>query len=186
MPASRSHYLFIVASTREPGHVGNTEWLARRAAEGLPVDAAQTWLHLAQMPMPTFIDVRHTAGTYPMPDGPLRTLLDATMACTDLVLVAPVYWYSFPSTLKAYIDHWSAWLRIEGLPFKAEMATKRMHLVTTSGNRPKAQPMIDSAQLCAEFLSMPFAGVLWGKGGPPGTVQSDGEAVAAAAAFFQR
>lgn len=179
------HYLFIVASTREPGHVGNTEWLARQAASRLPADTAQTWLHLAQMPMPAFIDQRHTVGTYPWPEGHLRTLLDATMGCTDLVLVAPVYWYSFPSTLKTYLDHWSAWLRIEGLPFKAEMAKKRMHLVTTSGNREKAQPMIDSAMLCAGFLSMPFAGVLWGKGGPPAAVQSDSEAVAAAAGFLQ-
>jgi multimeric flavodoxin WrbA len=180
-----SHFLFIVASTREPGHVGNTEWLARRAAEGLPAEATQTWLHLAQLPVQPFTDQRHTAGTYPWPGGHLRTLLDATMGCTDLVLVSPVYWYSFPSTLKTYLDHWSAWLRIEGLPFKAEMAKKRMHLVTTSGDRAKAQPMIDSAQLCAGFLSMPFAGALWGKGGPPGTVQSDAAALAAADGFFR-
>jgi hypothetical protein len=45
------HFLFVVASTREPGHVGNTEWLARRAAAGLPADATQTWLHLAHLPM---------------------------------------------------------------------------------------------------------------------------------------
>jgi NAD(P)H-dependent FMN reductase len=179
------HFLFIVASTREPGHIGNTEWLARRAAERLPADATQTWLPLAQMPIEPFTDQRHTVGTYPWPDGHLRTLLDATMGCTDLVLVAPVYWYSFPGTLKTYLDHWSAWLRIEGLPFKAEMAKKRMHLVTTSGNRAKAQPMIDSATLCAEFLSMPMAGVLWGKGGPPDAVQSDAEAIAAADGFFR-
>jgi NAD(P)H-dependent FMN reductase len=179
------HFLFIVASTREPGHVGNTEWLARRAAERLPAGATQTWLPLAQMPIEPFTDRRHTVGTYPWPDGHLRTLLDATMGCTDLVLVAPVYWYSFPSTLKTYLDHWSAWMRIDGLPFKAEMAKKRMHLVTTSGNRAKAQPMIDSATLCAEFLAMPMAGVLWGKGGPPDAVQSDAEAIDAADGFFR-
>jgi len=180
-----SHFLFLVASTREPGHVGNTEWLARRAAAGLPADATQTWLHLAQLPMQPFTDQRHTAGTYPWPEDGLRTLLDATMACTDLVLVAPVYWYSFPSSLKTYLDHWSAWMRVDGLPFKAEMAKKRMHLITTSGNRAKAQPMIDSTQLCAEFLAMPFAGLLWGKGGPPDAVQSDAEAGAAADRFFR-
>ena len=26
------HYLFLTTSTREPGHTGNTEWLARQAA----------------------------------------------------------------------------------------------------------------------------------------------------------
>ena len=65
--------------------------------------------------LPPFVDLRHTVGTYPMPEGDLRTLLDATMVCTDLVLVTPVYWYSFPSSLKTYLDHWSAWLRVPGL-----------------------------------------------------------------------
>jgi putative NADPH-quinone reductase len=68
-------------------------------------------LHLAQMQLPAFTDLRHTVGSYPAPQGDLQTLLDATMRCTDLVLVAPVYWYSFPSPLKTYLDHWSAWMR---------------------------------------------------------------------------
>jgi len=134
--------------------------------------------------MPEFTDQRHTVGTYPWPEGSLRELLDATMTCTDLVLVAPVYWFSFPSTLKTYLDHWSAWMRIEDLPFTKEMAKKRMYLITTSGDRSKAQPMIDSTRLCAEFLAMAYVGTLWGKGGAPGTVQSDTAAVAAADRFF--
>lgn len=179
-----SHYLFIVASTREPGHLGNTEWLARRAAASLPADAKQTWLHLAGRNLPQFVDQRHTVGTYPMPEGDLRELFDATLACTDLVLVAPVYWYSFPSTLKAYMDQWSAWMRIEGVGFKAAMAKKRLHLITTCGDRPYAQPMIDSTKLVAAFLDMPLAGVLWGKGGPPDAVQGDAAAIAAAETFL--
>jgi NAD(P)H-dependent FMN reductase len=179
-----SHYLFLIASTREPGHLGNTEWLARQAAVRLPADDTQTWLRLADEPLPPFVDLRHTVGSYPMPEGRARQLLDATLACTDLVLVAPVYWFSFPSTLKTYLDHWSAWMRVPGLDFKAQMATKRLWLVTTSGERRKAQPLIDSTQLCADFLSMPLAGVLWGKGGPPDAVQADEAAVAGAATFF--
>lgn len=179
-----SHYLFIVASTREPGQLGNTEWLARRAAASLSADTEQTWLHLAGRNLPQFVDQRHTVGSYPMPEGGMRELFDATMACTDLVLVAPVYWYSFPSTLKAYMDHWSAWMRIEGAQFKQAMAQKRLHLITTCGDRPYAQPMIDSTKMSAEFLGMPLAGVLWGKGGLPNTVQGDAAAIAEAETFF--
>lgn len=179
-----SQYLFLLASTREPGHVGNTETLARRAASALPSGTGQTWMHLANRDLPEFVDQRHTTGTYPWPEGSLRELLDATMSCTDLVLVAPVYWYSFPSSLKTYLDHWSAWMRIEGLSFKAEMAKKSLRLITTSGDRAKAQPMIDSARLCAEFLSMPFLGVLWGKGGAPRAVESDAAAMTAAEQFL--
>lgn len=179
-----SHHLFLVASTREPGHLGNTEWLARQAAAALPADAARTWIHLARQGLPEFVDLRHTTGTYPWPQGPLRELLDATLAATDIVLVTPVYWFSFPATLKAYLDQWSAWLRVPELGFKEQMQRKRLHLITTSGTRQKAQPMIDSARLCAEFFPMPFAGALWGKGGAPGAVQADADAVREAATFL--
>ncbi len=178
------HFLFLVASTREPGTDGNTEWLARHAAQALPAGTAQTWQHLAHLALPAFTDQRHTVGTYPLPEGDLYRLLQHTLEATDLVLVAPVYWYSFPSPLKTYLDHWSAWLRIPGLDFKTRMASKRLWLVTTSGDRPTAQPMIDSTALCAQFLSMPLAGVLWGKGGPPHAVQADAQAVAQASRFF--
>ncbi len=181
---SERQYLFLVASVREPGHMGNTEWLACQAAAVLPAGATQQWLHLARMSLPPFVDRRHTTGVYAPPEGDLKTLLEATLACTDLVLVAPVYWYSIPSLLKTYLDHWSGWMRTPGVPFKERMAQKRLHLIATSGDRAKAQPMIDSVRLCAEFLSMDWAGVLWGKGGPPNSVQADAEAVSAAQRFL--
>lgn len=180
------HFLFIVTSTRESGHQGNTEWLARQAAAALPASATQTWLSLAAMTLPPFVDLRHTAGQYPAPTGDLARLLDATMAATDIVFVSPVYWYSIPAPLKTYIDHWSAWMRVPGLPFKEQMAKKTLRLITTSGDRAKAQPMIDSVRLCAQFLAMGWGDTLWGKGGPPGAVQADAAAVAAAAGFLLR
>lgn len=184
------HYLFLVTSTREPGHVGNTEWLAQQAAASLPADATQTWLHLAHMTLAPFTDLRHTSGRYPMPEGDLKTLLDATLAATDIVFVAPVYWFSIPAPLKTYLDHWSAWMRVPGLPFKEEMARKSLRLITTSGDRAKAQPMIDSVRLCAQFLSMGWGSdeqaVLWGKGGPPDAVRDDAAAVGRAAAFLRQ
>ncbi|MDB5848967.1 MAG: dehydrogenase [Rhodoferax sp.] len=178
------NFLFLVTSTREPGHLGNTEWLARQAAAALPEGTTQTWHQLAQMALPAFVDQRHTSGTYAPPTGDMKTLLEATLAATDIVLVAPVYWYSIPAPLKTYIDHWSGWMRTPGIDFKGAMAQKTLRLVTTSGDRAKAQPMIDSVKLCAQFLSMADGGVLWGKGGPPNAVQADAEAVAQAATFL--
>ena len=98
--------------------------------------------------------------------------------------MSPVYWYSLPSPLKLYLDHWSAWLRVPGLDFKARMAGKPLWLVTTSGDRAKAQPAIDSVRLCAEFMGMPFAGALWGRGGAPGAIEQDAEALQAADTFL--
>ncbi len=179
-----SHYLFLIASAREPAHTGNTEWLAKQAASYLPTTTQQTWFHLAHLDFPEFLDQRHTRDSYPMPEGDLQDLLEATINCSDVVFVSPVYWFSFPSALKKYLDHWSGWMRISDLSFKEKMEGKNIHLITTSGNRERSQPMIDSTQLCANFLNMNFRGTLWGKGGPPNAVQSDNEALEQAKHFF--
>lgn len=183
------HFLFLTTSTRQSpengGHVGNTEWLAQQAAAALPAGTTQTWHHLSRLQLPMFVDQRHTSGHYAAPTGDMKTLLDATLAATDIVFVAPVYWYSIPAPLKIYLDHWSAWLRVPGLPFKEEMAKKTLRLITTSGDRAKTQPMMDSVRLCAEFMAMNYGGELWGKGGPPNAVKADSAAVAQAATFFR-
>lgn len=170
----------------QTGYPGNTEWLARTAAASLPSDDQQEWLHLARMDLPAFVDQRHTIGEYPAPKADLGQLLAETMSATDLVFVAPVYWYSLPSSLKQMLDHWSAWMRIPGVPFKDNMHHKNLYLITTSGDRSKAQPMIDAVGLCADFLGMKRAGVLWGKGGPPHAVVDDVEAVKQARTLFRR
>ena len=181
---SSRHFLFIVSSARVPGAVGNTEQLARAAARHLPAGATHTWLHLNALELADFDDRRHDVGTYPMPSGDTVRLLDATLEATDLVFVTPLYWYSFPNRLKRYLDHWSAWMRVDGLPFKERMKGKRVWAITTSGSREKTQPMFDSLKLCAEFLAMDWQPPLWGQGGAPGAVEKDATAIAAAATYF--
>ena len=127
--------------------------------------------------------MRHT-GAYAAPTGDLGRLLDATLAATDIVFVSPVYWYSLPAPLKAYLDHWSAWMRVPGLEYKSRKAEKSLFLVSTGGDRSKAQPMIDAVRYCAEFLGMRWGDVLWGKGGPPRAVEQDAGAAEAATGFL--
>lgn len=179
-----NHFLFLNASARESGQLGNTEVLARRAAQSLPSSIEQTWLRLSALQIPAFVDQRHTIGTYPMPQGDAKVLLDHTLKASDIVLVSPVYWFSAPSALKTYLDHWSAWMRVPGVGFKESMANKRLWVITTSGDRPKAQPMLDSYHLCADFLGMAWMGALWGKGGAPNAVQDDATALIEADQFF--
>ena len=49
MSNTTPHYLFLTTSTRESGHLSNTEWLAQQAAAALPAGTVQTWHHLARM-----------------------------------------------------------------------------------------------------------------------------------------
>ncbi|MCX9156322.1 NAD(P)H-dependent oxidoreductase [Niveibacterium sp. 24ML] len=179
-------FLFLSASTREPGHTGNTETLARIAAAALPDELPQRWISLAQCQQSAFVDLRHTAGHYPAPEGDAAMLLEATLAASDIVFVSPVYWFSVPSPMKTYLDQWSAWMRVPGVDFKARMAEKRLWVIATSGDRDKAQPMFDSYRLCAEFLGMQWMGPLWGKGGAPDAVLADTHAIEAAKSFLLR
>lgn len=77
-------------------------------------------------------------------------------------------------------------MRVPDVDFKPRMAGKRLWVVTTSGDRAKAEPMFESYRLCAGFMAMQFAGALWGKGGPPGAVNADTQAHEEADRFFVR
>jgi NAD(P)H-dependent FMN reductase len=179
-------FLFLVSSTRRNG---NAETLARRAAASLPPRWEQRWLHHLEMPVPQFLDIRHSGsdGRYEMPTGHLRTLLDATLAATDIVFVAPVYWYSLPAAAKLYLDHWSGWLRVPGLDFRARMAGKRLWAVSivSDPDRSLADPLLDTLRLTAEYMKMEWAGAVVGFGNRAGDVPNDEVGMTAAAALFR-
>ncbi|MFF7994146.1 flavodoxin family protein [Kitasatospora xanthocidica] len=177
-------FLFLDASARTGG---NSARLARLAAESsLPEGAEQRWLRLDEHPLPPHRDRRHVGdGRTPEPVGHERTLLDATLAATDLVFVAPLYWYTLPTSAKLYLDHWSGWLRVPGLDFRARMGGATLWGVTAlSSSADKAEPMIGTLRLTAEYMGMRWGGVLLGNGTRPGDVLSDERALIAAKSFF--
>ena len=179
---SRS-FLFLLGSSR-PG--GNTESLARRAAEQLPSDVEQRWLSLAEHPLPDFEDLRHDADHLRPRDGNVGLLLDATLAATDIVIASPLYWYSVSAQTKRYLDHWSGWLRTPGVDFKATMAGRRLWGVTALAHEEEevAGPLIGSLNHSAAYLGMHFGGVLLGNGSKPGDVLKDEAALTRAKTFF--
>lgn len=186
-PTTERRILVIAASTRE---AGNAELLAQAALEGLGPGAEQRWLRPADLALPPFRDIRHAegAGVYPAPEGDLATLLEATLWATDLVIATPLYWYSLPASLKLYLDHWSGFLRVPGLDFKARMAGKRMYVVcshTCGDELELTQPLVQSLRYCADYLAMPWGGVVLGDGNRPGEVRQDTAALTAAAALLR-
>jgi multimeric flavodoxin WrbA len=174
--------LVLLASARTDG---NAELMARAAVAALPADVEVRWLRLAELALPPFEDIRHEgSGHYPEPGGDLGRVLKDTLWATDLLVSAPLYWYSVPAPLKLYLDHWSGFMRVPGLDFKPRMAGKSLQVlcVTSSGDEPHlAQPLLDCLRFSADYMKMRWGGFVLGDGSRPGDVLKDEAAMAAAA-----
>jgi multimeric flavodoxin WrbA len=179
------HFFFVLGSSRSDG---NTELLARTAAEQLPGDVEQQWIDLAEHPLPDFEDLRHDSDHVRPTEGNVALLLDATLAATDLVIASPLYWYSVSAHTKRYLDHWSGWLRTPGLGFRATMAGRTLWGVTALAHEEQevADPLAGTLGNSAAYLGMRFGGVLLGNGSRPGDVLRDTEALTRAKTFFAR
>jgi NAD(P)H-dependent FMN reductase len=178
-------FLFVLGSARTEG---NSELLARRAAEQLPPDVEQQWIRLAEHPLPDFVDIRHDGPVRAPTDDNVKRLLDATLAATDVVIASPVYWYSLSGLTKRYLDYWSDWLRVPGADFRATMAGRTLWGVSAlaDDNPVVADPVAGTLNNSAAYLKMRFGGVLFGNGSAPGDVLKDTEALAQAKTFFTR
>ncbi|WP_046726420.1 flavodoxin family protein [Streptomyces humi] len=177
-------FLFVLGSARSDG---NTELLARRAAEQLPVDVEQQWISLAEHPLPDFVDLRRDSDHVRAPsDSAAGLLLDATLAATDIVIASPVYWYSVSGLTKRYLDYWSGWLRTPGVDFKQTMAGRTLWGVAAlADHEPSvADPYAGLLHNSAAYLGMRFGGVLLGNGSARGDVLRDAAALARAKEFF--
>ncbi|MFF5843288.1 flavodoxin family protein [Streptomyces massasporeus] len=178
-------FLFVLGSARAEG---NSELLARRAAEQLPPDVEQEWIDLTEVPVPDFEDLRHDSDHVRPTEGNVARLLDATLAATDIVIVSPLYWYSVSAQTKRYLDYWSGWLRTPGLDFKATLAGRTLWGVTALAHTQEvvADPLVGTLHNSAAYMGMRFGGVLLGNGSKPGDVLTDDAALTRAKTFFEQ
>ncbi|MFF5369024.1 flavodoxin family protein [Streptomyces sp. NPDC013187] len=176
-------FLFVLGSARAEG---NSELLARRAAEQLPPDVEQEWVDLTELTVPDFEDLRHDSDHVRPTEGNVARLLDATLAATDIVIVSPLYWYSVSAQTKRYLDYWSGWLRTPGLDFKATLAGRTLWGVTALAHTQEvvADPLVGTLHNSAAYMGMRFGGVLLGNGSKPGDVLNDDAALTRAKTFF--
>lgn len=180
----RRSFLFLLGSARADG---NAELLARYAAGFLPEDIEQSWISLREHPLPAFEDIRHEDGRkYEIATESESIILEATLAATDIVIVSPVYWYSVSASVKLYLDHWSGWMRVDGIDMRKRMEGKTMWIATALSDTDfsTANPLIETLRMSAEYMKMIFARTLIGYGNRPGDVMNDAESLKRAEEFF--
>ena len=166
-------FLFLEGTTR-PG--GNTEALARSAAEHLPAEVGQTWLRLSELDLEPFRDVRHDGdGVYPIPCGDHRRLLEATLDATDLVIASPLYWFTVSAAVKEYFDHWSGWTRVPGVDFRSRTRGKTLWAICahTAKDPAEVEPMLGTLRLISDYMGMHWGGELLAYGNRPGEALTD-------------
>ncbi|MFF9017161.1 flavodoxin family protein [Streptomyces sp. NPDC014870] len=177
-------FLFVLGSSR-PG--GNTEILARAAAEQLPEGVTRNWVDLSRLPLPDFQDGRHETEGWPVGENE-EMLRRATVAATDIVLASPLYWYTLSAQTKRYLDYWSGWLNAPGSDFKERMAGRTLWGVSVMANHDTvvAGGLETTLHHSAAYLGMRFGGLLCGSASRPGQVRDDSPALARAKTFFAR
>lgn len=172
-------FLFLCSSARVNG---NTQALARHAAAGLP-PAAQHWLDLTAPPLPPYHDIRPR---HAPPEGPMADLMAAMQAATDIVMVAPVYWYALPAPAKLLLDHWSGWFDSPETGFATWARDKTVHLITVRADPDPTVTDLPEAMLrrSITWLGMRWGGALHGVGDAAGDVLQDRDALTRAATFL--
>ncbi|MGW2016904.1 flavodoxin family protein [Streptomyces sp. NPDC001927] len=177
-------FLFVLGSSRPDG---NTEILARAAAEQLPEGVTRNWVDLSRLPLPDFQDGRHEGEGWPVGENE-EALRQATLAATDVVLASPLYWYTLSAQTKRYLDYWSGWLNVPGSDFKQRMAGRTLWGVSVMAHRDDivADGLETTLHHTAAYMGMRFGGLLRGNGSRPGQVRDDTAALVRAKTFFQR
>lgn len=174
-------FLFLLSSARAGG---NSARLARAAAASVP-DTAQTWIDLNDPPLPPYTDLRPGSAA---PTGWLATVMRAMRQATDIVLVAPVYWYALPAPAKLLLDHWSGWLDSPETDFADWAREKRVFLITARADPDPtvALPMEEMVKRSITWLGMGWGGALHGIGDAPGDILRDQSALQLAQGFLGR
>lgn len=160
---------------------GNTEELTKLVLDGIPY----TNFLLREMEIKPIHDQRHEQGGFDPVDDDYDHLILEVLSHDVLIFATPVYWYGASGLLKNFVDRWSQSLRDVRFDFKELMSHKKAYVVVVGGDNPrvKALPLIQQLQYTFDFVGLPFAGYVIGKGSKPGEVLNDVRAIREAEAL---
>lgn len=172
-------FLFILSSAR-PG--GNSALLAQASAAPLPADR-QHWIDLSAAQLPPYRDLRPATA---QPEGDLADIMAAMREASDIVIVAPIYWYALPAPAKLLLDHWSGWFDATETGFAVWAREKTVHLITARADPDPTvpEPLEAMVKRSILWLGMRWGGALHGIGDAVGEIAQDMTATAAAASFL--
>lgn len=147
----------------------------------MPV-AAQSWIDLTSVTIPPYRDIRPSTA---LPQGDLFTIMGAMRDASDIVIVAPVYWYALPAPAKLLLDHWSGWFDAAETGFSTWAREKTVHLVTTRADPDPTvtDPVEAMVKRSILWLGMRWGGALHGVADAVGDIERDKVAMAAANRF---
>jgi multimeric flavodoxin WrbA len=179
LPDMERRFLFLLSSAR-PG--GNSALLAQAAAAPLPAHG-QHWIDLSAAQLPPYRDLRPETA---QPEGYLATIMEAMRAASDIVIVAPVYWYALPAPAKLLLDHWSGWFDAPETGFADWAREKTLYLITARADPDPTVPDLLEAMVKRSilWLGMRWGGALHGVGDAVGEIAQDKAAMASAADFL--
>lgn len=105
--------------------------------------------------------------------GRLGDVFGQIMLASDIVIVAPIYWYAFPGPLHLLLAHLSGWLDVPELRMLDSLKGKRLWLVTTRADPDPSVPAQAEAMLrrTGEWLGMTWGGALHGVADAPGEIE---------------
>lgn len=172
-------FLFLLSSARSGG---NSALLAQAAAAALPAQA-QGWIDLSTAQLPPYRDLRPATA---QPEGDLAAIMDAMRAASDIVIVAPVYWYALPAPAKLLLDHWSGWFDAAETGFADWAREKTVYLITARADPDPTvpEPLEAMVTRSIRWLGMRWGGALHGVGDAVGEIAQDKAAMAAATGFL--
>jgi multimeric flavodoxin WrbA len=154
---------------------GNTELLADKVVEGLPVEK----IYLVEKTIRPIDDRRHDPGGFPRVDDDYDVIVERILVHDTLVFATPVYWYGMSGLMKNFVDRWSQSLRDPRYAFRDEMSKKSAYVVLVGGDEPriKALPLVEQFRYIFDFMGIRFAGYVLGEANRPGEILSDAAAM---------
>lgn len=161
--------LLINGSSRE---ISNSTYLAKQVLK----DIAYKEINLKDYNISPIIDKRHDINGFEnieMSDD-YNNIIQKFIDSETVIFSSPIYWYTFSSQLKLFIDRFSESLRvIEG--FKEKLVDKNIYLVLVGGDEPreKGKIIIKQFEYICNFFPMNLKDCIIGEARKPMDILND-------------